>query len=327
MIDEGRIIIPPIDMFEEDDQSSSHDSLLEIDENQKPSQYIKEDDKYLPLPPTVNKLPSGYYKPFCNNYNDKIYAKVKTIASGKLYDLPNGLYKKLTDDITHFWENEAKYRKFGNIYKRNILLYSIPGNGKTCLIHQICEDAIHNHEGIVFYIDDVDSLRSYPKLMDKIRQIEPNRKIVTIIEDFEKLIESDRNSSLLLQILDGSDQYDGVLTIATTNYPDKIGEQYTARPSRFNLVVEYKKPDENVRRFYITNKLKDAGLDVDKLKDDIERYVKKTEGFTFDYVKEVIEGIYVSEIPEDELFDRINNSIKMRGKYITTESNSQKLGF
>ena len=324
-------IINPDTMYDEDEDFYEEDDDMEVVEKsmmkEKPSQYIKEDNKFLPLPATVNKLPTGYYKPIYNSYNDKIYAVKKNIASGKLYDLPNGLYRTLTDDIAHFWESEARYRQFGNLYKRNILLYSIPGNGKSCLIHQICEYIINKYEGIVFYIDDQSALEAYPKLMDKVREIEPNRKIITIIEDFERLVEKAHNSSLLLQILDGSNQYDGVLTIATTNYPEKIGEQFTSRPSRFNLIVEYKKPDENVRRFYITSKLKDAGLDVEKIHDDIERYVKKTEGYTFDYVKEAIEGIYVTEIPEDELFERLNKSISMRGKYTTTERNVGKLGF
>ena len=324
-------IINPEPMYDEDEKFYEDDDDMEINEEsilkEHPSQYIKDDNKFVPLPATVNKLPAGYYKPIYTSYNDKVFAVKKNIASGKLYDLPNGLYKTLTDDITHFWESEARYRQFGNLYKRNILLYSIPGNGKTCLIHQVCEDIINRYEGVVFYIDDQETLEAYPKLMDKVRAIEPNRKIITIIEDFERLIGKEHNSSLLLQILDGSNQYDGVLTIATTNYPEKIGEQFTLRPSRFNLIVEYKKPDENVRRFYITNKLKDAGFDIEKIKDDIERYVQKTEGYTFDYVKEAIEGIYVTEIPEDELFERLNKSISMKGKYTTTERSIGRLGF
>lgn len=294
----------------------------------KSSQYMLKDGKYLPVQDTVPKLPAGYYKPEVNRFNGEIYAAPKDVVLPKLYDLPNGLHQELLADIKHFWESEERYKKFGNVYKRNILLYSVPGNGKTSLINQICQQVINDYDGIVMSIDDEDTLQTYPKLMEMIRQIEPTRKIVTVIEDFERLIQKDYLSALLLQMLDGASQYNGVLTIATTNFPEKVGKQYLARPSRFNIIKEYKKPDENVRRFYITHKLADAGIDIDdKVKSDIEKYVKKTEGYTFDYVKEIIEAIYIGEVPEDEAFNRINSSIKKDGNYKTTENGFSHLGF
>lgn len=300
----------------------------DVKKKPKSSQYMLKDGKYLPVQDTVPKLPAGYYRPEVNRYNGEIYAAPKEVVLPKLYDLPNGLHQELLADIKHFWESEERYKKFGNVYKRNILLYSVPGNGKTSLINQICQQVINDYDGIVMSIDDEDTLQTYPKLMEMIRQIEPKRKVVTVIEDFERLIQKDYLSALLLQMLDGASQYNGVLTIATTNFPEKVGKQYLARPSRFNIVKEYKKPDEEVRKFYISHKLADAGIELDdKVKEDIERYVKKTEGYTFDYVKEVIEAIYIGEVPEDEAFDRINKSIKKDGNYKTTENEPSHLGF
>ena len=312
--------------IEWDDYDDDEDE--DVKKKPKSSQYMLKDGKYLPVQDTVPKLPAGYYRPELNRYNGEIYAAPKEVVLPKLYDLPNGLYQELFADIKHFWESEERYKKFGNVYKRNILLYSVPGNGKTSLINQICQQVINDYDGIVMSIDDEDTLQTYPKLMEMIRQIEPKRKIVTVIEDFERLIQKDYLSALLLQMLDGASQYNGVLTIATTNFPEKVGKQYLARPSRFNIVKEYKKPDEEVRRFYISHKLADAGIELDdKVKEDIERYVKKTEGYTFDYVKEVIEAIYIGEVPEDEAFDRINKSIKKDGNYKTTENEPSHLGF
>jgi hypothetical protein len=312
--------------IEWDDYDDDEDE--DVKKKPKSSQYMLKDGKYLPVQDTVPKLPAGYYRPELNRYNGEIYAAPKEVVLPKLYDLPNGLHQELLADIKHFWESEERYKKFGNVYKRNILLYSVPGNGKTSLINQICQQVINDYDGIVMSIDDEDTLQTYPKLMEMIRQIEPKRKVVTVIEDFERLIQKDYLSALLLQMLDGASQYNGVLTIATTNFPEKVGKQYLARPSRFNIVKEYKKPDEEVRKFYIFHKLADAGIELDdKVKEDIERYVKKTEGYTFDYVKEVIEAIYIGEVPEDEAFDRINKSIKKDGNYKTTENEPSHLGF
>jgi hypothetical protein len=76
-------------------------------------------------------------------------------------------------------------------------------------------------------------------------------------------------------------------------------------------------------------KLKDAGIDVEdhKVKKDIERLVGKTEGYTFDFVKEVIQGIYVDEIKESLLFERLNEIIKRNGRVVVSEEESKKIGF
>jgi SpoVK/Ycf46/Vps4 family AAA+-type ATPase len=134
---------------------------------------------------------------------------------------------------------------------------------------------------------------------------------------------------MLLQLLDGNTQFDNVVTIATTNYPQILEKRFTCRPSRFNLVIEYKKPNDEVRRSYITMKLKDAGFDVEstKVKKDIERLVGKTEGYTFDFVKEVIQGIYVDQIDEKVLFDRLNDIIKKNGRVCVSEEETKKIGF
>jgi hypothetical protein len=95
------------------------------------------------------------------------------------------------------------------------------------------------------------------------------------------------------------------------------------------LVLEYKKPTKEVREYYIYNKLKDGGIDVDseKVKNDIKRYVEKTEGYTFDFVKELVQGIYIDDIDEETVFERINKSIAHNGVYKITEEDGRKIGF
>jgi SpoVK/Ycf46/Vps4 family AAA+-type ATPase len=215
------------------------------------------------------------------------------------------------------------------VYKRNILLYSLPGNGKTSLINIICKILIEDYDGVVICIDTTDDLNSYGSCMDRLRSIEPNRKVITLIEDFERLAKDDYYSAMLLQLLDGNAQFDNVVTIATTNYPQILEKRFTCRPSRFNLVIEYKKPTAEIRRAYITNKLSDGGIDVndETVKKDIERYVTKTEGYTFDFLKEVIQGIYVDGFTEVEIFDRLEELIRKDGQVKITEDSGKKIGF
>lgn len=293
------------------------------------TRYVKSDNTFQPIGETRDILPSGFYEPVYDSYHGKAFFSRKDIIMPKLYILPNEIQKSILDDIKRFWNSEERYRQFGNVYKRNILLYSLPGNGKTSLINILAHQLIEEYDGVVLFIDNTSALSSYHICMERLRDIEPHRKIVTIIEDFERLAKDDHYTAMLLQLLDGNTQFDNVVTIATTNYPQILEKRFTCRPSRFNLVIEYKKPDEAVRRSYITMKLKDAGFDVEdeKVKSDIERYTLKTEGYTFDFVKEVIQGIYVDQIPEVVLFDRLNEIIKKNGRVTVTEEETKRIGF
>ena len=293
------------------------------------TRYVKSENTFQPIGETRDVLPSGFYEPVYDSYHGKAFFSRKEIIMPKLYILPNDIQTTILDDIKRFWESEERYRQFGNVYKRNILLYSLPGNGKTSLINILAHKLIDEYDGVVIFIDNTQALSSYHVCMERLRDIEPNRKIVTIIEDFERLSKDDHYTAMLLQLLDGNTQFDNVVTIATTNYPQILEKRFTCRPSRFNLVIEYKKPTEDVRRAYITMKLKDAGLDVEDetIKKDIERYTVKTEGFTFDFLKEVIQGIYVDQIPEVTLFDRLNEIIKKNGRITVTEEETKQIGF
>ena len=292
-------------------------------------QYKLKGDGYYPMQATVKKVPAGFYKPAHDSYTGEYFLEPKKIITPKLYLLPNEAKDVIVEDIQRFWQSEERYRKFQSVYKRNILLYSIPGNGKTCLINIMCQELIKKYDGIIVCIDTQRELDNYTKIMAKFRQVEPDRKIITIIEDFERLAKDEYYSALLLQLLDGNEQLDSIVTIATTNYPENLEKRWTCRPSRFNLVLEYKKPDAKVREFYIYNKLKDGGIDVDseKVKEDIKRYVEKTEGFTFDFVKEAIQGIYVDDIAEDVVFERIEKARKKNGNYKVTEDDGRTIGF
>ena len=293
------------------------------------TRYVKSGNHYQPIGETRDVLPAGFYQPYFDSYHNKAFFSKKELVMPKLYVLPNEVQTEVLDDIKKFWKSEERYKQFGNVYKRNILLYSLPGNGKTSLITIMAHKLIEEHDGVVIFIDNTSALSSYHICMERFRDIEPTRKVITIIEDFERLAKDDHYTAMLLQLLDGNTQFDNVVTIATTNYPQILEKRFTCRPSRFNLVIEYKKPNAEVRKAYITNKLSDGGIDVkdENVQKDIERYVEKTEGYTFDFLKEVIQGIYVDGFTEVEIFDRLEELIKKDGRVKITEEDSKKIGF
>lgn len=292
--------------------------------------YLQDGNEYQMVKKTVERLPSGFYYPYYDQYRDYCSLKAKKIIMPHLYILPNEIQNGILDDIKNFWGAEERYRRFGHVYKRNILLYSTPGNGKTSLIQQLCNTLINEHDGIVVYVEQSSDLFAYQEAMIRLRDVEPNRKVITVIEDFEKLAKNDECSAKLLQLLDGSSQFDNMVTIATTNTPEILDKQFTCRPSRFNIVIEYKKPNATIRRAYIIQKLEDGGIDTKtpEMKENIDRYVKKTRGYTFDFLKDAIQAIYVDGITEEVAFHRLNELKKKNGKIkVEEEHEAVVMGF
>lgn len=293
------------------------------------SKYVVKENSYQMIGATADSLSSGFYTPYIDHYGNPHLIK-SDIKMPKLYRLQNKVQTEILEDVSRFWESEDRYRKFGSVYKRNILLYSAPGNGKTSLIHMIASKLINDYNGIIILINDSDQLSFYTKCVQCFREIEPTRKIVTIIEDFENLTASRSSTGQLLQLLDGNSQIDNMVTIATTNYPQQLESRFTCRPSRFNLVIEYKKPDENTRREYMQHKLSEGGINVDdeRVKEDIERLVGKTDNYTFDFVKEAIQCIYIDGIDEDVVFKRLNDLIDKKGNVkVTDYEGGKSIGF
>ncbi len=85
--------------------------------------------------------------------------------------------------------------------------------------------------------------------------------------------------------------YNGVVYIATTNYPEKLQERITNRPSRFDRRYKVELPNADIRRTYIKNKLTDNDLSGI----NIEEWVEKTEGMSLSHLKEVVISVIVMD--------------------------------
>ena len=74
--------------------------------------------------------------------------------------------------------------------------------------------------------------------------------------------------------------------------------------------------------------MRDSGIDVEKQEviDQINRLTQISEGYTFDFCKELAELIFVMEYTEEDAAARIADIIKHKGKYKITEDNNS-IGF
>lgn len=284
---------------------------------------------FVPTAKTTKILPAGYYTIEMSQQIGYFFNK-QNVITNKLYRLPNKAVDTIMDDIDKFWGIKENYIKYNRVYRRNYLLYSAPGTGKTSLINLMCQDLIKKYNGIVVSIRNENDIYYYHPIMKMFRTIEPDRKMIVIIEDIDNFV-SDRYSSrssletTLLNILDGNFKFDNTVIIATTNYPENLAERYTNRPSRFDKVIEFPLPDYEGRKIFISSTVKKDDLQ----KIDINEWAKLTENYSIDHLNELILLYFVFNHSEKESFEIMNSMVNQKGiikNQMSTNSNN-KIGF
>ena len=162
-------------------------------------------------------------------------------------------------------------------------------------------------DGIVINVKDEDDVESFTKFIPTFRKIEPVRPLVVILEDIDSIAGENRHqTSRLLNILDGVKQIENVVYIATTNYPEKLQERITNRPSRFDRRYRVELPNEEIREAYIKHKLSDDDL----AKINIREWIAKTEGMSLSHLKEVVVSTIVMGRSFEETMENLEGMKK-----------------
>src|SRR4051812_26517235 len=180
---------------------------------------------YKPVSATSKKLVSGIYSVSVSQYHGIIYQK-KNICVDDLLRFPDSLSDKILSEITTFWKKGDKFAEHGFLHRRGYLLHGPAGSGKTCLVQQIISEIIHN-DGLVFQCTNHPSV--FNDGLAQFRKVEPTRPIVCLFEDIDAII-TEHGEDEILTLLDGENQIDKVLNIATTNYPENLDKRLVSRP-------------------------------------------------------------------------------------------------
>jgi len=97
--------------------------------------------------------------------------------------------------------------------------------------------------------------------------------------------------------MDGIKQNKGLITVMTSNYPEKLPDALLDRPGRFHHIINFELPGEKQRRELIRMLIKEKHPD--KLKGLISvEVIEKTEGFSGAHIKELIE--FAAMIAEED---------------------------
>ncbi len=249
-----------------------------------PSTFIPADNNI-----TVDRLEPGVYN---LKYNDNtgFYVFKKDLKLDELADLKSKEGLEVLESIRAFWNSKDKFKEYGMVFKRGILLYGPPGSGKTSIINILMNELITKMNGVVFVLQTPQDLRLYRDCIAEVfRVIEPETPIITVIEDIDGLVANHDMETTLINILDGIDQLENVVYLATTNHTEALSERILNRPNRFDRRIKIGFPDAKTRTTYIKFKLKP-----DDLKNiDLKLWVKETKNMTLAHIGELVKSVII----------------------------------
>lgn len=256
------------------------------------TQWSSSDQKtFIPTSSTTKNLIPGVYEIRQSSSIGIYFEKIPVVTNG-LIKFPESNSDRVISEIKNFWSKEDMFREYKLAYRRGIIFWGPPGSGKSTTIRFIMQDVI-DIGGVVINF-------THPELFTegvrKLREIQSGTPIVCLMEDIDSILEQYSESSVL-NILDGVNQIDKIVFIATTNYPEKLGDRIINRPSRFDKRFKIGHPNAESRRLYlefiIGDKFNELGIDLD-------RWVRDTEGFSVAHIKELFSSVAILNDPYEE---------------------------
>lgn len=217
--------------------------------------------------------------------------------------LKDEIKKRIKSGTVDMLANSDTYRKNGLSIKRGILMEGEPGTGKTLLAKALANEIKSTFIWVT--ADDIKYPTDISYIYDMARELAPT---VVLFEDIDYIGKTragehgsfDKITGELLNQMDGVQSNDGIITLASSNYPKTLDKALRNRPGRFDIRVRFELPDEDIRKKMIEKFLGDISVTGITISD----IVNKTKGYTGAYIKELITASVMLAVSSGSLNDK-----------------------
>ncbi len=203
----------------------------------------------------------------------------------------------LEDDLKNTVMNSLKtLKQTGNIdNSRGMLFIGKPGTGKTktgrVLMNTVNSTFIWVSSKDFSGDEGIDPIRSLSLAFKLSRELSPS---ILFIEDIDTWLR-DYMIDLLKTELDGIQENKNIITILTTNNPERLPDTLLDRPGRFHDILEFKLPSEELRKKMLKNWIGDVDSKV------LTEIIEKTDTFSGAHMKELCN--YAKTLAEEEVIN------------------------
>jgi transitional endoplasmic reticulum ATPase len=232
---------------------------------------------------------SGYWQKSAELYNSVQKSTWESVI------LDGDMKKALVSDVENFFDSQKTYKDLKVPWKRGVIYYGPPGNGKTisikAMMHSLYQRGVDGDSRLAVPTLYVRSLSSYggpeyalSQIFGKARQEAP---CYLVFEDLDSIV-SDNVRSYFLNEVDGLKSNDGILMVGSTNHLDRLDPGIAKRPSRFDRKYYFPNPSYEQRVQYAKfwqGKLED-NKDLDFPDELCGKIAEITPKFSFAYMQE-----------------------------------------
>ena len=245
--------------------------------------------------------------------------------------LDKSMKDALRSDAEGFFDSRDTYERLKVPWKRGIIYYGPPGNGKTISIKAMMHSLYSRKEPIpTLYVR---SLSSFAGPEYSINQIFSLARLVTfaficfmttswscpragvltytrrtapcylVFEDLDSIV-TDNVRSYFLNEVDGIKKNDGILMVGSTNHLDRLDPGIAKRPSRFDRKYLFANPNLEERTAYAKywqGKLED-NKDLDFPDMLCAAIAKITDGFSFAYMQEAFVASLLAIARDEDMY-------------------------
>jgi transitional endoplasmic reticulum ATPase len=216
----------------------------------------------------------------------EVMVEVPKVSWGDVGGLA-GTQEKLEEMVEWPQKYPERFERMGIEVPEGILLYGLPGTGKTLLAKAVANESNSNFISIkgpeIFNKFVGESEEAVREVFQKARQVAP---CIVFIDEIDSIATrrgsrsdsgvGDRVVNQLLTELDGIESLEGVTVIAATNRPDLI-DPAILRPGRIDRSIEVEVPNEEARKKILEVHTNNMPLNEKEL--SIKDLARKTDGY------------------------------------------------